>query len=83
MHTESADTVGTAAVVADCAGDLLCHLDRIATAEPDPATAAALDVAWRHVVTACAVLATAEGPRSGLPRSVPSRDRNRPPVTDT
>jgi hypothetical protein len=50
-----------AVIVADCIGDLLAQLDRIAAAEAnapsDPALAAALDVAWRHVVTACAVLA--------------------------
>ncbi len=50
-----------ALAVADCAGDLLAQLDRItaagANAPSDPALTAALDVAWRHVATACAVLA--------------------------
>lgn len=50
-----------AVIVTDCIGDLLAQLDRIAAVEAntpsDPALTAALDVAWRHVVNACAVLA--------------------------
>jgi len=61
MPESNGSNAADAVVVADCVGDLLATLDRIATtdatAPPDPVLAAALDVAWRHVATACAVLA--------------------------